>query len=84
MTSKVDAHAAEAGASPARLTAGVSDAKLLLLDQALADLSSHSGSEDHQDLAANIASDQAGNDMDLADLALAAAFDNETDWRSAI
>jgi hypothetical protein len=86
LTASVDTQTAAAVfASPVVLSSSASDAKLLLLDQALADLGgANAGDQGQIDPAAYIACDRTENDRELSDLALAAAFDNDTDWRSAI
>jgi hypothetical protein len=77
-------HDAIAGA--ANVSAASSSDKLLLLDQALADIGAANSSSSSDASLVRSASSDIGADQspELSDLALAAAFDNETDWRSAI
>jgi hypothetical protein len=61
-----------------------SNANLLLLDLAIADFGGPSGSQSDDSLLSVPDDGQPQTQEQLSDLALAAAFDNETDWRNAI
>jgi subtilisin family serine protease len=61
-----------------------SDASLLLIDQALANYGGPSDSQHDDDLATIISEDHPGGQEQLSDLALAAAFDSDSDWRNGV
>ena len=61
-----------------------SDASLLLIDQALANYGGPSDSRHDDDLATIISEDHPGVQEQLSDLALAAAFDSDSDWRNGV
>jgi hypothetical protein len=66
------------------VAASTSNDSLLLLDQALAAFDSSGGGSQSDDDLLSSPDDSQPEAQQLSDLALAAAFDNETDWRNAI
>jgi hypothetical protein len=70
-------------ATPAPGAAATSKANLLLLDQALTDLGAPKVDQP-DDLESLVSDAQSDSQVQASDLALAAVFDNDTDWRNAL